>query len=153
MGERVRILSDILTEIEFLARLRRSISERLLTELDEDALAVRNNLLELEHWPVGSAPHIDQRRQNLEQRHATLVRERRAEVVKEWADLARLAQERRSWLKQHADQVQRMQLLEGRKEPVGSGSAGRAGKSALLGLPFPSRPPGEGEKPGDKERA
>ena len=111
MGRRLQTLAGILSEIEEFGRARLGISEAVVAELDDAALELRNKLLELEHWPVGGAPHIDQLRQNLEQRHETLVRERRAEILQRWRDLAQLAQESRTWLKEHSDLAQKMDLL------------------------------------------
>jgi chromosome segregation ATPase len=114
LGGRLDTLRSILSEISDLAEVRLATSRQALAELDEQELELRNEFLALSTWPLPGPTEIEQRRSSLQVRLDAIVRERRAERVGRWNDLARLAQERRAWIKEYAELTQKMELLRGR---------------------------------------
>lgn len=111
LAEKVRSLSSILEDIEWEARQRQRLSLGVLHQIYLHYTYIKAKLFELYIFPVAGNRAIEMRRSSLEKQLDALNVERRQEQVLCRQDVARLRQEFRNWFKQHADLVQRVQLV------------------------------------------
>lgn len=111
LSEKVTSLAHILTDIDREMKQRGGLSRALIGQIYQHYLDVKNKLLAVEHWPLGSNRMIDQRRSQLGETLDTLLREKRNEEVQCCQDIARLKIEFWRWFKQYSDEAQRVRLV------------------------------------------
>ena len=109
--EKVRCLSDILSQIAYDIEQRTLLSHHIIGHIYRHYCYVKTGLLELYQWQLGTSRSVEQRRTGIEQQLGTLIQEKRQEQVRCWQDIAQLKKEFRQWLKQYCDVVQRVRII------------------------------------------
>ncbi len=111
LGDKVRSLASILSEVEQEVAQRVSLSASVRRLIYQHYSYVKTKLLELERWPLSSDRAIEARRSKLEDKLDQLLEEVRREHVQCWQDSARLKTEFWIWFKQYSDLAQRVRLV------------------------------------------
>ncbi len=111
LGDRLRSMGDILRDLEHDIRSRQAISEILIKGLENQYLEIRSRMLELEVWPRGSVPWVENQRNSLDRQLDGLSHELRQESLNCWRDMAILKRELRTWFKEYIGLFQRTSLV------------------------------------------
>jgi len=111
IGDKVRCLGDMLTQIQQDMQRRTVLSEQVITRIYQHYCYVYTKVLELSTWQMGSNKTIESRRLRLEQQLDALKQETRQEQVQCWQDIALLRKEWRQWFKQYSDVMQRARII------------------------------------------
>lgn len=113
LGGKLKVFSTLIADIDVEAEQRRRLSRSVFAEIQQQYSYLKTKLYETDHWPVNASRQIEQRRSSLEKQLDELNKENRAEDIECWKDIAKLNTERRMWLKQYGELLNRLRLFSG----------------------------------------
>lgn len=113
LGERARLLAEILADVREQLHERDELSRDVINRIWQEYLELRAELLPLLATPIRFDRSLDVRRASLEDRLDRVRSQARQEETQRWSDVAVLRREEREWLRQHRDLMERLSLLEG----------------------------------------
>ena len=128
LGERARLLGELVAEVRTQRQERDQLSRRVTRHIWEEYLERRAELLPLRAVPLRFDRSLDARRASLDDRLDRLRVQARQEAIDRWRDVAVLRREEREWVRQHRDLVERLSLLGGAR----SSSETRTGRGRDL---------------------
>ena len=112
LGGKLKVFSTLIANIDAEAMERQRLSRSVSADIQQHYSYLKTMLYETGLWPMGASRQIEQRRSSLEKQLDELNKENRAEEVECWKDLAKLNTERRMWLKQYGELLNRLRLFE-----------------------------------------
>ena len=112
LGGKLKVFSTLIADIDVEAGERQRLSRNLAAEIQQQYSYLKTKLYETGLWPMGANRQIEQRRSFLEKQLDELNKENRSEEIECWKDLAKLNTERRMWLKQYGELLNRLRLFE-----------------------------------------
>ncbi len=115
LGEKVRCLSTILSEIQGEIDKRNSLSEDVINRIYSHYFYVKAKVFEMALWPMNGLKAVELRRSNLEGTLDTLLNEKRREQVLCSQDITNLRRDFWRWFKEYCDLVQRVQIVSGNR--------------------------------------
>lgn len=111
VGGKLKVLSTLIAEIGAEIDERERLRQRIIDDNRIHYFYLKTKLLALEQWPIGGIRPIEQRRSALEMQLDQLNKDAREAQTICFQDIAKLTVERRTWLKQYGDLLNRMRLL------------------------------------------
>lgn len=111
VGGKLKILSTLIADIDAEIDQRQRLVREIIDDNRTHYFYLKTKLFALDHWPIGGIRPIEQRRSALEKQLDDLNKQAREARMVGFQDIAKLTTERRTWLKQYGDLLNRMRLL------------------------------------------
>ncbi len=111
LREKVGGLTEILNQLHSETEHRKHLSKNIVGDIYCLYLYLKSYFLTLDQWGIGHNRPVELRRSRLEQQLLQLRQEVRMEKAQCWKDIANLNKEKRTWLKQYRDLMQKVKIM------------------------------------------